>query len=132
VPCGFGTIPFIQFKPPAGEVVVCGKLDEVCAGHAGGPIAGVQTIPVPVPIVPVVPEGGATYPVVPEGGATYPVVPEGGATYPVVPEGGATYPVGGGATSFAVARLKLEKTRTHGITIDARARKRFMPTSEGM
>jgi hypothetical protein len=82
----------------------------------------VQTIPVPVPIVPVVPEGGATYP----------VVPEGGATYPVVPEGGATYPVGGGATSFAVARLKLEKTRTHGITIDARARKRFMPTSEGM
>jgi hypothetical protein len=118
-------MPFIQFKPPAGEVVVCGKLDEVCAGHAGGPIAGVQTIPVPVPIVPVVPVGGATYPV--GGGATYPV--GGGATYPV--GGGATYPVGGGATSFAVARLKLEKTRTHGITIDARARKRFMPTSEG-
>jgi hypothetical protein len=120
---------------PAGEVVVCGKLDEVCAGHAGGPIAGVQTIPVPVPIVPVVPVGGATYPVVPVGGATYPVgggatyPVGGGATYPV--GGGATYPVGGGATSFAVARLKLEKTRTHGITIDARARKRFMPTSEG-
>jgi len=35
-----------------GAVVVCGKVDVVCAGHAGGPIAGVQTIPVfVVPVV---------------------------------------------------------------------------------
>jgi len=142
VPVAFGTKVPVQFNPPAlpalGAVVV---VVPAVAGHAGGPIPGIQTIPVPVPaggvyaVLPV-PAGGVYAGVpVPAGGVYAGVpVPAGGVYAGVpVPAGGVyagvPVPAGGGSAAIAVGAERFASANATETSESARDRNRFMSTS---